>query len=79
MGIFFYLEKAYDTTWQYEGSTCDCLCGNLAILIRNFLALRHFHVWIKTTYFSLHTQDLGIPQSSILVMTHFGVKVNCRS
>ena len=65
VAVFSYLEKAYDTPWQH-GIMKDLhaigLHGHLQIFIWNFLA--HFHVRVKTTYSSLDSWDLGVPQGS---------------
>ena len=52
------------------------LCGYLPIFIKNCLMFRHFQVLAKTTHSNLHSQELGVPQGSILAVTLFDVKVN---
>jgi hypothetical protein len=79
VAVFFDLEKAYDTTWQY-GIMKDLyrmgIRGRLPIFIQNFLAHRHFRIRVKSTYSGIYGQDLGVPQGSILSVTLFGIKVN---
>ena len=77
--IFFYIKKAYDTTWKY-GIIKDLenigLKGKLPIFIKNFLNNRKFQVWIGTTLSELQEQEMGVPQGSILSVTLFNIKIN---
>ena len=78
MAVLFYFEKAYDTMWQHgimEDLHVIGLCGHLPIFINCLSTSRHFCVHVKTTYSNLHSQELGVPQGSILAMTLFCVKV----
>ena len=79
VGIFFYLEKAYDTTWK-GGIMKDLyemgLKGRLPLFIDNFLKGRKFKVRLDNTHSSLNPQEEGVPQGSILSPTLFTVKIN---
>ena len=79
VGIFFDLEKAYDTTWK-GGIMKDLhemgLNGSLPLFIDNFLKGRKFKVRLDNTHSSLNPQEEGVPQGSILSPTLFTVKIN---
>ena len=79
VGIFFDLEKAYDTTWKC-GIMKDLhemgLKGRLPLFIDNFLKGRKFKVRLDYTHSSLNSQEKGVPQGSILSPTLFTVKIN---
>ena len=79
VGIFFDLEKAYDTTWK-GGIMKDLhemgLKGRLPLFIDNFLKGRKFKVCLDNTHSSLNPQEEGVPQGSILSPTLFTVKIN---
>ena len=76
---FFYLEKAYDTTWK-GGIMKDLhemgLKGRLPLFIDNFLKGRKFKVRLDNTHSSLNPQEEGVPQGSFLSPTPFTVKIN---
>ena len=79
VAVFFDLEKAYDTTWKY-GIMQDLyemgLRGRLPLFIKNFLSDRTFQVRLGTVLSSSHTQEMGVPQGSILSVTLFNIKIN---
>lgn len=79
VGVFFDLEKAYDTTWRY-GVLRDLhsagLRGRLPLYVQNFLSYREFCVsvnWVRSAPF---VQENGVPQGSILSVTLFALKIN---
>ena len=76
VSIFFYLEKAYDTTWKH-GILLDLyntgLRGRLSVI---FLSDRYFKVRVGNTYSDLYSQEAGVPQGSILSITLFSLKIN---
>ena len=77
VALFFVLENAYDTTaWHHGRSSCDRPSWPPAYIINYFLAFRHYHVCVRTIYSNLHSQELGVPQGSILAVTLFSDKVN---
>ena len=75
VGVFFYLVKAYDTTWK-GGIMKDLhemgLKGRLPLLIDNFLKGRK----LDNTHSLLNPQEEGVPQGSILSPTLFTGKIN---
>ena len=79
VGIFFDLEKAYDTTRKC-GIMKDLhemgLKGRLPLFIDNFLKGRQFKVCSDNIHSSLNPQEEGVPQGSILSPTLFTVKIN---
>ncbi len=79
LGMFFDMEKAYDSAWKY-GASQDMLLaglrGHLPIFISNFLSDREFRVRYGSTYSNLFPQELGFPQGSILSVTLFGLRIN---
>ena len=72
VAVFFYLEKAYDTTWRY-GIMKDIhklgLRGRLPTFIENFLADRTMQVMVGSTLPDLYDQEQGIPQGGVLSTT----------
>jgi ribonuclease HI len=79
IGIFFDLEKAYDTTWKYgiQKDLYDSgLRGHLPTFISNFLQDRTFKVRFGSTLSDTFTQEMGAPQGSILSPTLFILKMN---
>ena len=79
VAIFFDLEKAYDTTWKY-GILRDMheagLRGHLPVFINQFLTGRRFRVRVGGVLSELHSQEMGVPQGSILSPTLFSLKIN---
>ena len=79
VAVFFYLEKAYDTTRKH-GIMKDLhklgLKGRLPLFIQNFLSDRTFNVPIGNTLSDIFKQEQGVPQGSILSPTLFGIKIN---
>ena len=77
--MFFYLEKAYDTTWKY-GIMKDLhsfgLRGRLPNFISKFLQERYFKVRVGYIFSDSHPQEMDVPQGSILSVTLFSVKNN---
>ena len=79
VGVFFDLEKAYDTTWKY-GILSDIfsmgLRGRLPIFIKEFLRDRIFKVRLGSCVSKSYPQEMGVPQGSILSVTLFSIKIN---
>ena len=79
VSVFFYIESAYDNTWNY-GIMNDLhdfgIRGRLAYFISAFLNERQFRVRVGDTLSNPHEQEIGVPQGSILSVTLFGVKIN---
>ena len=79
VAIFFDLEKAYDTTWQY-GILKDLkkagLEGQLPRFIKGYLSNRQFRVRVNGVLSDLFDQESGVPQGGILSVTLFLLKIN---
>ena len=79
VGIFFDLEKAYDTTWKY-GILKDLhdagLRGRLPAFVDAFLKDRKFQVRMSSTFSGIFDQEMGVPQGCILSVTLFALKIN---
>ena len=79
VAVFFDLEKAYDTTWKY-GIMKDLHAmgfrGNLPTFIHNFLRDRTFQVRLGNVLSNIYSQEMGVPQGSILSVTLFSIKIN---
>ncbi len=77
LAVFFDLEKAYDTTWQYhilQQLPSLGLRGNMAIFIQSFLSHRSF--WVQISSISSSFTQYGVPQGSVLSTTPFLIAVN---
>ena len=76
---FFYLKKAYDSTWKY-GILKDLhgieLKGRLPRYIKEFLSKRRFRVKVNGAYFNSNPQEEGVPQGCVLSVTLFAIKIN---
>lgn len=79
VSVFFDLEKAYDTTWKY-GIMRDLheagLRGRLPLFISSFLTNRQFQVRLGSVLSDFFSQEMGVPQGSILSVTLFILKIN---
>ena len=79
VSIFFYLYKAYDTTWKY-GILKDLhvarLRGRMPIFITQFLENRNFRVRLGSTFSDVLDLEMGVPQGSILSVTLISIKIN---
>ena len=79
LAVFFDLEKAYDTTWKY-GILSDMhdmgFRGRLPVFIREFLKGRSFRVRVGSTHSDPVSQEMGVPQGSILSPVLFSIKIN---
>ena len=52
------------------------LRGHLPLLIQNFLSDRSFRVRVGNTYSNVYSQEMFVPQGSILSVTLFSIKIN---
>ena len=79
VSIFFDLEKAYDMTSKH-GILQDLyeagLRGRLPMFVSSFLSDRVFRVRVGNTLSESFTQEMGVPQGSILSVTLFSLKIN---
>ena len=77
--VFFYLEKAYDTTWRY-GISKDIhklgLRGRLPTFIGNFLADRTMQFRVGYSLSDYYDQEQGVPQGGVLFQHFFSIKIN---
>ena len=79
VGLFFDLEKAYETTWQY-GIIRDLhkigLRGRLPVFMSEYLRDRRIRVRIGNTLSDEFYPEDGVPTGGVLVVTCFGLKIN---
>ena len=79
IGVFFDLEKAYDTTWR-QGIIQQLfdmgIRGNMMKFINEFLKDRYIKVKVGTKISSSFKQEQGVPQGSVLSVTCFAVAIN---
>ena len=69
VAVFFYLEKAYDTTWRY-GILKDI--HKLGLRGR----LRTTQVRVGSSLSDYYDQEQGVPQGGVLSTTLFSIKIN---
>ena len=79
VGLFFDLEKAYETTWQY-GIIRDLhrigLRGRLPVFVSEYLRDLRIRVRIGMTLSDEFYPGEGVPTSGVLAVTCFGLKIN---
>jgi len=78
-GVFFDIEKAYDTTWKHHilrELHRYGLRGPIAFFIRNFLHNRCFQVRVGQQMSASQPQEQGVPQGSVLSCTLFAVAIS---
>ena len=79
IGIFFDLEKAYDTTWR-EGILQQLalwgIGGHMFAFLKVFLSDRYLKVRVGSTLSKAYLQEEGIPQDSVLSVTLFAIAIN---
>ena len=79
VGLFFDLEKAYETTWQY-GIILDLhrigLRGRLPVFVSEYLRDRRIRVRIGTLLTDEFYSEEGVPTGGVLAVTCFGIKIN---
>ena len=79
VGLFFDLEKACETTWQY-GIIRDLhrigLRGRLPVFVSEYLRDHRIRVRIGTTLSDEYYPEEGIPTGGVLAVTCFGLKIN---
>ena len=77
--IFFDLAKAYDTCWRYlilKELHESGMRGKLPLLVVDFLSERKFQVKSCGKLSKEFTQDMGVPQGSVLSVTLFLIAIN---
>ena len=79
VGLFFDLEKAYETTWQY-GIIRDLhrigLRGRLPVFVSEYLRDRRIRVRIGNTLSDEFYPEEGVPTCGVLALTCFGLNIN---
>ena len=79
VGLFFDLEKAYETTWQY-GIIRDLhrigLRGRLPVFVSEYLRDRRIRIRIGTILSDEFYPEEGVPTGGVLAVTCFGLKIN---
>ena len=79
VGLFFNLEKAYETTWQY-GIIRDLhrigLRGRLPVFVSEYLRDRRIRVRIGNTLSDEFYPEEGVSTGGVLAVTCFGLKIN---
>ena len=79
IGVFFDLEKAYDTTCRsviLKAFYDMGIRGNMMGFLKEFLTDRFFRVKIGNTISQHFKQEEGVPQGSILSVTCFSAAIN---
>ena len=79
IGVFFDLEKAYDTTWRHgiiKGLNDMGIRGNMIKFIDSFLKDRFIKIRVGNTLSSSYELEEGVPQGSVLSVTCFAVAIN---
>ena len=78
VGLFFDLEKAYETTWQYGIRDLHRigLRGRLPVFVSEYLRDRRIRVRIGTTLSDEFYPEEGVPTGGALAVTWFGLKIN---
>src|SRR5215469_1399984 len=79
LGVFFDLEKAYDSTWR--GGVLRKLFklgfrGFLPLFIQNHLSNRTFQVRVGSTLSRQYELQEGVPQGSVLSVLCFALEFN---
>jgi hypothetical protein len=79
VAVFFDVEKAYDTTWQYGILKTLHQCnfrGRLPLFISNFLLDRYFLFRLGNVLCARYHQENGVPQGSVLSVILFEIVIN---
>ena len=79
VGLFFDLEKAYETTWQYriirDLHRIGCR-GRLPVFVSEYLRDHRIRVRIGTTLSDEFYPEEGVPTAGALAVMCFGIKIN---
>ena len=79
VGVFFDLEKAYDTTWRHgiiKQFHSMGIRGNMIKFLKSFLSERFIKVRVGSEVSRANKQEEGVPQGSVLSVTCFSVAIN---
>ena len=79
VGLFFDLEKAYETTWQYgiirDLHRIGLRCW-LPVFVSEYIRDRRIGVRFGTTLSDEFYPEEGVPTGNVLAVTCFGLKIN---
>ena len=78
VGLFFDLEKAYETIWQYGIIRVlhrVGLRGRLPVFVSEYFRDRRIRVRIGTTLSDEYYPEEGVPTGGVLAVTCFGLKI----
>ena len=79
VGLFFDLEKAYETTWQYgiirDLHRIGLRCW-LPVFVSEYFRDRRIGVRFETTLSDEFYPEEGVPTGNVLAVTCFGLKIN---
>ena len=79
IGVFFDIEKAYDTAWRF-GIIKEMhnmgIKGNMIRFIKSFLSDRYIKVKVGNKVSCPFPQEEGVPQGSVLSVTCFAIAIN---
>ena len=75
VAVLFDLGNAYDTTWPYGIPEHLSLQGRFPIFIKHFLEDWTFQTRMNSTLSDPKQQKIGVPQSSILSVILFMIKI----
>ena len=79
IGVFFDLEKAYDTTWRQgiiKGLYDMGIRGYMLKFLNSFLKDRFIKTRVGNSLSSAYELEEGVPQGSVLSVTCFAVAIN---
>ena len=79
IGVFFDLEKAYDTTWRFgviKRLHEIGLRGNMLTFVNSFLSDRYIKVRVGNSLSSSYELEEGVPQGSVLSVTCFAIAID---
>ena len=79
IGVFFDLEKAYDTTWRLgiiKRLQEIGIKGNMINFLQSFLSDRYIKVRVGSSLSSSFEMEEGVPQGSVLSVTCFAIAID---
>ena len=79
IGVFFDMEKAYDTTWRFgilKRLHEMGIRGYMFNFVKSFLSDRSLKVRVGNSLSSSYVQEEGVPQGSVLSVTCFAIAID---